>query len=525
MGRKKAQAAACVTIAGMEGWASPHYARILELYKVDDRLRSQISALEEKRRKAQEKGGKKGTGRGEDQKYIDAMASLTRRAFKNMGKIRAETDLMEAEARGRIEKCADVIRDLAQRDNYHDNANTPSRNNTISRQQDRKIRAEERQPSERRPGGQPGHEGANKGGTITIDKTEEHTLDACTNCGSKNITAMYENTEIRRDVPVRPRAVTTKHIIPVYDCNDCSETEMHKHVGIPRDGMYGINTVIEVVENHVDRMPNRMNSDAVRRWGVGTSSGSIQNVLDRTRDYMAAPAGSILEHIRRCIILNIDETTVRFGNTTYWLWVFYDPLTGIAYYVIRPSRGGDVLREVLGADWDGVIVCDGLSPYRKYAIQRCWAHITREPRTVSRKNRDSREAAAALERLQKIFHDAKSVLDRPLDERKRHEKLFHRRVKYLVKQYADDPVIGGFMAKLGRAEPDLFKFVLDPRIPPTNNYAEHGFREVAIVRTIRGSLRSKKSLKRTADMLTCITTWKNQGLELADELKKIIPMI
>ena len=49
------------------------------------------------------------------------------------------------------------------------------------------------------------------------------------------------------------------------------------------------------------------------------------------------------------------------------------------------------------------------------------------------------------------------------------------------------------MAKLERALPDLFVFVLDPRIPPTNNAAERGLREVVVHRKMCGALRSEKT--------------------------------
>ncbi len=78
------------------------------------------------------------------------------------------------------------------------------------------------------------------------------------------------------------------------------------------------------------------------------------------------------------------------------------------------------------------------------------------------------------------------------------------------------------MAKLERAIQDMFRFVLNLRIPPTNNLAEQSLREYVIQRTIRGCLRSEKSLKRLGDMLTCITIWKNLGVNYAVEAAKYV---
>ena len=61
----------------------------------------------------------------------------------------------------------------------------------------------------------------------------------------------------------------------------------------------------------------------------------------------------------------------------------------------------------------------------------------------------------------------------------------------IVARYADDPILEKFMVKLRNAGSDLFRFVLDPKIPPTNNAAERGLREIVVHRKIQGSIRAE----------------------------------
>ena len=201
------------------------------------------------------------------------------------------------------------------------------------------------------------------------------------------------------------------------------------------------------------------------------------------------------------------------------MWVFYDPLTSNAYYIISNSRGSDVPLEVLEPDWDGILICDGWPAYSQYEMQQCCAHIMRESETLSLKNPDSDEADMVLVVLRKIFHDAKNIYKKSKRIRIKYLKNLRARVLRLIQKYSDDPIIGKCMPKLKRALPNLFKFVLDTRIPPTNNFVEQQLRESVIIRRIRGSIRSEKSLYRTTSLLTCITTWKNQGLDPFDEIK------
>ena len=53
-------------------------------------------------------------------------------------------------------------------------------------------------------------------------------------------------------------------------------------------------------------------------------------------------------------------------------------------FKIDPTRSGDVLIEVLGTEFDGVLGCDYFSAYRRYhrefgvALQFCLAHLIRD---------------------------------------------------------------------------------------------------------------------------------------------------
>ena len=47
-------------------------------------------------------------------------------------------------------------------------------------------------------------------------------------------------------------------------------------------------------------------------------------------------------------------------------------------------------------------VSDGWSPYKKYRVQRCWAHILREIRHKAHRNPDCQEAQDALAVLSRV---------------------------------------------------------------------------------------------------------------------------
>ena len=77
---------------------------------------------------------------------------------------------------------------------------------------------------------------------------------------------------------------------------------------------------------------------------------------------------------------------------------------------------------------------------------------------------------------------------RTKEQRQALRDLLRKRVRRLIGKYQDNPVLGSFMRKIGRAYASLFRFVADTRVPPTNNAAERGLREIVVHRKIRGAI-------------------------------------
>ena len=80
--------------------------------------------------------------------------------------------------------------------------------------------------------------------------------------------------------------------------------------------------------------------------------------------------------VRHTMVVYADETGWRIGGRMAWLWVFTTKL--VTVYVIRRSRGFDVVEEILTAEYAGTLGRDGWAPYRKLlrcAHQTCLGHL------------------------------------------------------------------------------------------------------------------------------------------------------
>ncbi|MBM4073910.1 MAG: transposase, partial [Planctomycetes bacterium] len=64
--------------------------------------------------------------------------------------------------------------------------------------------------------------------------------------------------------------------------------------------------------------------------------------------------------MRRCDVVHADETGWRVNTVNGWLWVFSNQ--NLTVYTIRTgegARGADVPKDILGPDFDGILIVDG----------------------------------------------------------------------------------------------------------------------------------------------------------------------
>ena len=308
----------------------------------------------------------------------------------------------------------ELVREVAglkQRLIVYDNPQTPSSKKPIQQKDRRKARNDpDGAAGKRRPGAQPGHGKTEE--RLPVDAEELHRCAKCPGCQGTDLSECREEDFVTTDIPRIVRAVTVRHRVLVYRCNGCGLGEIRSEsvrtaedaargscdqakpgtapteraagqdaavpgqerrgsVHRPRSGTYGLNVIAAILFNFMGRLPHRLNAVSMARMGLRMSVGTVHNILCRTRMRLEPSSREILERIRGAHVLHVDETSLSLNGSLVWLWIFLNPETGDAYYAIRRSRGGGVLDEMLGKSWQGKIVCDGLTPYRKYRIQRC----------------------------------------------------------------------------------------------------------------------------------------------------------
>ncbi len=275
-----------------------------------------------------------------------------------------------------------------------------------------------------------------------------------------------------------------------------------------------------------ERIPYRKVSDLFEwQHDLEVSSASVLDFVRRTSDWLQPEYEEVWTRIQNSDVLYVDETGMNVDGEQHWIWAF---TTGSETLIaLRKSRGKKVLKEVLGRDFDGIIVSDGWSSYATYVkniapetdLQRCWAHLLREAEDLADK---CEEAEPISKKIHKIYRELTDFVGKdppPKEREKRREKAEKELEELLNKDYESERV-EDLIKKIKNGKKHWFTFMSEPGLEPTNNQAERALREHVVHRKIIGGLRSDKGMKIHETIMTLLTTWKQQDLDPCKEMVK-----
>lgn len=216
--------------------------------------------------------------------------------------------------------------------------------------------------------------------------------------------------------------------------------------------------------------------------------------------------------------LNVDETGHKDYKTQMWTWCFRASL--FTLFKIDESRGSDVLIEMLGREFNGILGCDYFSAYRKYMkdcnvlVQFCLAHFLRDVRfLVEHPNpRNQAYGRRVLNRLRALF------------------AVIHQRDQYTKKgfqielQNAGDELWAAVIwrvpktkearnlaARFQKHGKSYTRFITTPGIEPTNNLAEQAIRFVVIDRKVTQGTRGENGQRWLERIWTVMATCAQTG--------------
>ncbi len=378
-------------------------------------------------------------------------------------------------------------------------------------------------PKKRKQGGQPGHPRHERKPfeECEIDNYIEYYLNGCPDCGGP-ITLDHEKARVLQQVDfVSAPIVINEHRSLGCWCESCQR--MH-YTSIPEDvqhaGLVGprLTALVAYLKGAC-----HCSFSTIRKFirdvvGVKISRGHLRKVCGKVSDSLDTAYEQLLHLLPDEEQVNVDETGHKDSGKRMWTWCFRASLYTL--FKIDSSRGSQVLVEVLGKEFDGVLGCDYFSAYRKYMrefdvlIQFCLAHLIRDVKfLVNHPNaKNQRYGTRVLKSLRDMFH----VIHRreamtPAGFERRLEETGQELIWQATRYVPSTREAKNLARRFENHGESYIQFITTPEVDPTNNIAEQAIRFVVIDRHVTQGSRSEAGQRWLERIWTTIATCTQQG--------------
>ena len=354
----------------------------------------------------------------------------------------------------------------------------------------------------------------------------EHSLEQCPDC-RVDLTGhrVVKSRQVIELPPVQVQVI--EHIVVERRCRKCRKRWApgldlsSLVVGRKR---FGISLQAEVaLLREQCRLPFRVIQDYLHhRFGLRISIGQLVASVEAVARRGKAIVEGFKQQIRGSPVVNGDETTWREDGQNGYVWSF--STDKIRYYIYRKTRSNSVVKEVLGEQFDGVVVSDFYGAYNAHLglHQRCWVHLLRDIHELKERHKQDRQLKAWAQAVKAIYERAKAYKGPrarlgPVEqkaERVRQQRAFEQELMRVCRPHLKKKRPHSTLCeRIERFLPELFVFVADPRVPSDNNAAERSVRHLVVSRKISGGTRSEKGSETKSILASLFGTWRLQRLD------------
>jgi transposase len=267
-----------------------------------------------------------------------------------------------------------------------------------------------------------------------------------------------------------------------------------------------------------------------RAFGLRLSVGALSGLLDEVARAGRGAYDALLAEARASPVVHVDETGWREGGQNGYVWTVSTPTVRLFHYT--RSRAGAVAERLLGEDGTAAVVSDFYGAYDRLERrqQRCWAHLLRDVRQALADHPGDRRLARWAAAVTKIYARAVAWAARATAAGVRpicRERVADRFAAALVAICRGQPA-GAPQAtlcqRIERSRSDLFTFVADPAVPPTNNAAERALRPLVVARKVSGGTRSKRGSRTRMVLQSLVATWDLRGRDPVAEFRNLLSL-
>jgi transposase len=383
-----------------------------------------------------------------------------------------------------------------------------------------------RQPSGRKPGGQPGHDGSHRQMVADPDATVEHPPERCEGCGGDLGDGEPVGEPVCHQVWELPAVVclVTEHQRLRRRCACCKKVTLGDVAPGTPAGAFGPNLCATVVGLATHMSREEVAKFVTDNFACPMTAASVEAICKRASDALAGAYDQLAGAVGDQPVVHADETGWRWPGLRRWAWLA--STEQIAVYHLTDSRAARVAKLLLGEDFNGVLVSDRYGGYGwidPAQRQACWSHLLRDFQALAdRGGRTAKLGRALKQTAGEVLaaHRAHQIDGRLVAWHEPELLDLHHRLMDLLEQGSRmrDPKTSRFCNGLLDLWPALWNFTETPGVDPTNNRAERALRFAVLLRKRSGGTRTDSGDRFIERLLTVRETCRLQGRNLHDYL-------
>jgi transposase len=374
-----------------------------------------------------------------------------------------------------------------------------SRNSSVppSKDENRPLKTKSlRESSDKKVGGQNGHEGNTLKMTETPDEIITYTPDFCGKCGS-DIQELHSEFVGKRqviDIPV-VQPFYVEHQVYKKTCSCGHQTCGSYPKNVNASISYGANT--ESLIGYLfarQYVPfNRMKEMLNDTFGLSISEGGIHELLNRLSQKAAPAYQMIKQKIASSKVVGADETGCKINGIKSWMWAWQNDL--VTFIAPSFNRGFATIQSNFEFGFsNAVLVHDCWKSHFQTSAENhqiCIAHLLRELNYFIEVHKDPWAI-----NFRQLLYDSldlkhKMTLENYYNNHPPKDDIF-KRLQAMLAQTIDDKIkdLQAFFKRMTKYKDYLFNFLHYPDVPADNNGSERAIRNIKVKQKISGQFKS-----------------------------------
>lgn len=256
-------------------------------------------------------------------------------------------------------------------------------------------------------------------------------------------------------------------------------------------------------------------------FNLSLTAGAVVHASHRAAKKLSLPFKALQYQLTQSGIVHSDETSWYVGQPKSWLWVFTNPNTTI--YQVRNTRARSVIQEVIGENYDGVLISDCLNIYDDVNAvqQKCYAHHLKAISQAQQVIGEGQPYLQQVRRLLQLAMIVKSVKQELTAQQYQQccQQLEQQADQMLLPARAD-PVEEKIVNRLRKQRDHLFTFLYHQNVDATNNLAERQLRPAVIARKVSCGNKTTKGAASWEILSSFAATYVQRNLSFAKLIQR-----